>query len=141
MTEWTVETVAERFQEAAQIARRLPPVKVQGYVCLWPEIVRQPWERYAVEDAQWRFPPSAQAIERMEETMRWVVWLREEDRHLVWMRARGLKWKEICGRFGCDRTTAWRRWHAALDQVLARLIIHGGLNPTALETRNNQARR
>lgn len=121
MTEWTVETVAERFQEAAQIARRLPPVKVQGYVCLWPEIVRKPWERYAIEEVHWRFPPSSQAIERMEDTMRWVVWLPEEERHLVWMRARGLRWKEICGRFGCDRTTAWRRWQAALQQVVDKL--------------------
>jgi hypothetical protein len=30
MAEWTVDTVAERFAEAAETARRLSPVRVQG---------------------------------------------------------------------------------------------------------------
>lgn len=29
---WSVDDVAERFREAAQTARRLPPVRVQGYL-------------------------------------------------------------------------------------------------------------
>ena len=51
-----------------------------------------------------------EAIDRMLETMQWVLWLEVEQRHLVWMRAERYRWKEICCRFGCDRTTAWRRW-------------------------------
>lgn len=121
MVTWTVEIVAERFREAAQIARRLPSVKVQGYVCAWPEVVRQAWERNASEDAHWRFPPSHQAIERMEETMRWVVSLNEDERHLVWMRAEERDWREISRRFGCNRTTAWRRWNKALSHVVTQL--------------------
>jgi len=45
----------------------------------------------------------------MLETMRWVLWLEEEERHLVWIRAERRRWRDICERFGCDRTTAWRR--------------------------------
>jgi len=33
------------------------------------------------------------------------------------MRAEERGWREICRRFGCDRTTAWRRWQKALDIV------------------------
>lgn len=37
------------------------------------------------------------------------------------MRAERHRWREICARFGCDRTTAWRRWQRALEIVAARL--------------------
>ncbi len=118
---WSVDGVAERFQEAAQTARRLPPVRVQGYFNTWPAILRQPWETYSGDDVLYRAPIDPAAIDRMEETMRWVLWLTEEQRHLVWMRAEERGWREICRRFGCDRTTAWRRWQKALDIVACRL--------------------
>lgn len=118
---WTVERVAERFREAAQTAQRLPPVRVQGYFNTWPAILRQPWETYSGDDVVYRFPPDPAAIDRMEETMRWVLWLTENERHLVWMRAEERRWREICRRFGCDRTTAWRRWQKALSVVADRL--------------------
>lgn len=118
---WSVDDVAERFREAAQTARRLPPVHIQGYFNTWPSILRQPWETYSGEDVLYRFPPDPAAINRMEETMRWVLWLTEEQRHLVWMRAEERRWRDICRRFGCDRTTAWRRWQKALDIVACRL--------------------
>ena len=38
------------------------------------------------------------------------------------MRAQCYPRKEICCRFGCDRTTAWRRWQTAL------LLVAGTLN-------------
>ena len=57
----------------------------------------------------------------MLEAMRWVQWLEEEQRHLIWMRAKQREWKDICRRFGCDRTTAWRRWQKALQIVVDHL--------------------
>jgi hypothetical protein len=121
MAEWTIETVADRFIEAAQTAHRLPPVRVQGYFTCWPAIKRMPWETLGAEPRVYRFPPDPAAIDRMLETMRWVQWLEEEQRHLVWMRAQRYPWKKICHRFGCDRTTAWRRWETALTTVAVRL--------------------
>ncbi len=132
MAEWTPEQVAERFREAAQTAHRLPPVRVQGYFNTWPAILRQPWETFSCDDAYYRFPPDPAAIDRMEETMRWVLWLGEDDRHLVWMRAEGWRWRDICRRFGCDRTTAWRRWQRALAVVVGRL------NATAVSVRASE---
>jgi hypothetical protein len=121
MTEWTPKQVAERFQEAALTAHRLPPVRVQGYFNTWPAILRQPWESLSGDDLLYRFPPDPAAIDRMEETLGWVLWLAEEDRHLVWMRADGYRWRDVCRRFGCDRTTAWRRWQRALFVVARQL--------------------
>jgi len=103
------------------IAKTIPHRTLQGYFNTWPAIKREPWERYADDDRVLRFPPSPDAIDRMEETMRWVLWLTEDERHLVWMRAEEWEWKEIARRLACDRTTAWRRWRKALGKVADRL--------------------
>lgn len=122
MADWTLDDVAARFADAAETGRRLPRVRVRGYFNVWPAFVRDVWETYPDEgDAYRPWPPSPQAIERMMETMRWVQWLEEEQRHLVWMRAKQYEWKHICRRFGCNRTTAWRRWQKALRVVADRL--------------------
>jgi len=119
---WTIEDVAARFEDAACTARQLPPVRVQGFFNTWPPILRTSRERMSRDDEPpIRFPPTPQAVDRMLETMRWIQWLEEEQRHLVWMRAGRHPWRAICRRFGCDRTTAWRRWQRALDLVVERL--------------------
>ena len=123
MTEWTMEDVAARFEEAASTARRLPPVRVQGYFNCWPAIKRMHWENLGAEPTVYRFPPDPAAIERMLEVMRWVQWLEVEQRHLVWMRAKRYGWRDITIRFACDHTTAWRRWQSALRTVADRLNV------------------
>ncbi|BAP88864.1 uncharacterized protein E1O_17330 [Burkholderiales bacterium GJ-E10] len=122
MAEWTVEDVAARFDEAVTTGRRLPPVRVQGYFNTWPPILRQKWEVFSAEDPVYRpLPPSPEAVDRMLEAMRWMLWLEEEQRHLVWMRAKRYGWRDITIRFACDRTTAWRRWQRALRTVADQL--------------------
>ena len=62
---WTTDEVANRFHEAAITARRLPPVRVQGYFNTWPPIVRQAWEVLGADDAIYRsYPPTPQAVEQ-----------------------------------------------------------------------------
>ena len=124
MADWTIDDVAARFSEAADTGRRLPPVRVQGYFNVWPTFVRDGWETFAAKDYDYRpLPPTPEAIDRMLEVMRWVQWLEVEQRHLIWMRAKQVEWKDICRRVGCDRTTAWRRWQKALGQVAERLNV------------------
>lgn len=115
MAEWTKEEVAARLVEAVETGRKLPRVRVQGYFNVWPTLAWDGWESFGAEEAKpLRFPPTPAAVERMMEVMRWMQWLEVEQRHLLWMRARQCEWKDICRRFGCDRTTAWRRWQKAL---------------------------
>jgi hypothetical protein len=119
---WDIDEVASWLVEGARTAHRLPPVRVQGYFNVWPTIVRSDYERMAKDDEPvCRFPPEPAAIDRMMETMRWVQWLEIEQRHLVWMRAERYPWREICKRFGCDRTTAWRRWQVAMSVIVDHL--------------------
>ena len=122
MTEWTIEDVAARFEDAANTGRRLPPVRVQGYFNCWPAFVRKEWEAFSTDTRECRhFPPSPADIDRMLEVMRWVLWLEVEQRHLIWMRAKHYGWRDITIRFACDRTTAWRRWQRALQTVTNQL--------------------
>ena len=128
---WTIEGVAARFEEAARTARRLPPVRVQGYFNSWPAFVRKEWESFAADKKVYQpFPPSPEAIDRMLETMRWVQWLEVEQRHLVWMRAKRYGWRDITIRFACDRSTAWRRWQRALEIVATNLNGEGVRPPS-----------
>jgi hypothetical protein len=122
MTDWTIDDVADRLAEAAHTGRRLPPVKVQGYFNVWPIIVRKEWEKLAADGRSVHYvPPTPAAIDRMVEAMRWMQWIETEQRHLLWMRASDVEWKVICRRFGCDRTTAWRRWQRVLKIIADHL--------------------
>ena len=124
MAKWTIDDVALRFSQAADVARRLPAVRVQGYFNCWPAIKRAEHENLGVEDRPpVYFPPSLESVDRMLEVMRWVLWLEEEQRHLVWMRAKRYGWREIGIRFACDRSTAWRRWQMALAKVALHLNL------------------
>ena len=76
---WTVDDVSARFFEAAITAKRLPPVRVQGYFNTWPAFARSEWEAYSVDEPVRRsFPPSPEEVDRMLETMQWVLWLEVE---------------------------------------------------------------
>lgn len=125
MAEWTMQKVADRFQEAAVTARRLPPAKVQGYASFWPDIQRQSWEGYADERIVLRFAASPGAIDRFGETVRWMRWLDEQQRRLIWLRAQHVPWREVSTRTGLIRKTAWRHWQHAL--VLVTVQLNGPL--------------
>jgi hypothetical protein len=124
-TRWTAEAVAEHFEEAMRTLRKLPPVKVPGYFTTWPQIVRTRQEIAAMEPVPMRVYPSAAAITRLEQTTDWILWVDEDERRLVWLRAARVPWKLICVELGCDRTTAWRRWQLALTKIASRLNAEG----------------
>lgn len=124
---WTVTDVADRFEEASQTLKRMPPVQVQGYSNAWPEIVRTVMEQLQADQLPMRLgPPLPDAISRMEETIQWVFWLEEDERRLVWLRAARVPWRPICYRIGCGRTKAWQMWTIALLKVATRLNSNQG---------------
>ena len=51
----------------------------------------------------------------------WVLWLCEDERHLIWWRAARRPWKEITYELGVDRSTAWRQHRLALTKIASRL--------------------
>lgn len=114
--------VEDRLEDAARTLRRLPAVRVPGYISAWPPIVRSAAEAYGWENATApRIAPSPQAISQMEEAFTWLAWLKNpDDMRIVWLRAEGVRWKPICWRIGISRTTAWQRWAAAMITIANR---------------------
>lgn len=64
---WTIEAVVARFEEAVKTANSLPSARVQGYFNVWPAIFQGVGKRQASADPR--------AVERMQETSRWLQWL------------------------------------------------------------------
>jgi hypothetical protein len=112
---WDQETVAARLEEAVDVLARLPDERACGLYDLWPKLVGEPC-RYARPAAA-----APDAIDRMDEALRWLMWLEPEERRLVWLRAEGLPWKRITHWLGIGRTTAWQRWTMALLKIVVRL--------------------
>ena len=122
MDNWTVEMVEARLAEAAEVMRRLPPVRVPGYFNTWPSMVVEFADRVGQQAEPMRLPPpSPAAISRMEEGLEWLRWLEAGDAKLVWARSDRTPWKAICWRFGIGRATANRRWKYGLCLIAWRL--------------------
>jgi Domain of unknown function (DUF6362) len=112
---WDQEVVASRLEEAVDVLARLPHEQVRGLYDLWPKLVGEPCRQARPAAA------APEAIDRMDEALRWLMWLDLEERRLVWVRAEGLPWKWITRRLGIGRTTAWQRWTTALLKISVRL--------------------
>ena len=119
----TPREIEDRFEEAAFTLRRLPEKdRPRGYASCWPPVVRDAAEVHAgAAEAPMRVIPSAAAITRMEECFDWLLMLDPEDARIVWLRAEGVRWRQVCIRAGVVRSTAWRRWAAALLTIAKRL--------------------
>jgi len=118
---WTPETVSAHFEEAVSTLKRLPPVKVRGYFNSWPEVVYSTNELVHQERISMRLRATPEAISCLEQTFDWMAWLEISERKLIWKRAAHVRWKTICVEFGCDRSTAWRKWVIACVKISERL--------------------
>ena len=109
----TPREIEDRFEEAAFTLRRLPEKdRPRGF---------------AAAEAPMRVIPSAAAITRMEECFDWLLMLDPEDARIVWLRAEGVRWRQVCIRAGVVSSTAWRRWAASLLTIANRLIAQDKL--------------
>ncbi len=131
----TPRDIEDRFEEAAYVLRRLPEKdRPRGYGSSWPPIVQEAKHAYGyTPEAPMRVIPSAAAITRMEECLDWLLLVDPEDARIVWLRAEGARWRQVCIRAGCVRSTAWRRWAAA------RLTMSKKLNSAAKSKRKLKA--
>ena len=121
MAEWTRTQVQDRLESAADVMRRLPGVKPQGYFSAWPEYLHGFADKVGQEPEMTRPRPTPRDISRAEEALLWLRWLETDDARLVWMRVSGHRWKPICWRLGISRATAHRRWEYALSVIAWRL--------------------
>jgi len=115
--------VIARLKEAMSTIRRLPPVKVQGYFNAWPDMVYSEIEIMRMDRKPKKLAASPDAIARMEEAVSWVNLLKKADeRQMVWMRANGVPWNEICKKLAISRVTASKRYRNALRKITQKYL-------------------
>lgn len=119
---WTVQMVEDALTEAAQTLKRLPMDRPRGFISSMPTPVRTLSESYGWDEVTVRLsPPSAAAIDRLDEALGWMAWLEDEQVRVVWARAGGVPWRPICQRLGCGRTKAWQIWVTSLVLLKVRI--------------------
>ncbi len=120
--QWTPSIVETYMAEAADVLGRLPDARMRGYVTTWPPMVREFWESFGWQEAVLkRPPPSAAAIDRMDMALQWLVWLDAVDARIVWLRACGRPWKEVCWKVGLARAAANQHWLFSLCVIAWKL--------------------
>ncbi len=120
----TLREIEDRFEEPARTLRRLPNPPgsgPKGYGSSWPDYVHEAKHAYGYNDATMKIVPSAAEIARMEECIGWLALVDPVDSKIIWMRAEGHRWRQVCVHVGLVRQTAWRRWVAALQTVTNRM--------------------
>ena len=122
---WTPKMVSARMEEAASTLRALhvTGLKPMGYRSSWPDVVHDPNEAYGWVDEKMRpWPPSPDAITRMEEALDWLQWWLDKDQsRLVWLHATGMHRKKICAVVGMSPGKVWRLWAAALMTIASAI--------------------
>ena len=128
--------VWERIVEAAQTLKRLPDRErgmLRNGATAWPDFLRKAIEAYGYSGpARARLVPSPGAIDRMEETLGWLIaWPRREDMRVVILLASGVRVPEVLRaveRFEgkrIRRQALYERKAAALRRIVAKLLDAG----------------
>jgi hypothetical protein len=120
--QWTEESVADRFEEAVDTLRKLPAVRVNGYISAWPEIAYSKAEIAMMDRKPRQWLATPQAISDMIESCKWINLLhKRDDRKIIWLRASKTPWKQICTELGICRSTAHYKWRNAIRTITKKL--------------------
>jgi len=129
--EVTVEEIESRLNEAVHTLIALPD-RDRAWLtpkAKWPETLREVADVWAnavaagaFEAMKTRRPtPSPAAIDRMIPTLRWLEYVDERDRVIIWLRAFKTPWFKIAGMLGKSDRTAQTWYRNALEKIRVRL--------------------
>lgn len=123
-----VQEMAARLREAAHTLQLLPRSSAgspAGNRSAWPEMLRH--SRFAIEKTRrMSLPrPSPQAIDDLDR-LAMLMWdLTARQRQLVWARACGVRWAELCLRHRRSRATMNRDYRKALSALVLAERLNG----------------
>lgn len=114
--------MAARLEQAVDTLARLPRNSATlpaGVRSAWPEMIRG--SRFAVSQTrrESRSCPTPQAIDDLDRVARLLWRIEPHQRRLVWARACGVRWAELCRRARRSRTTLTRDHRLALRALAA----------------------
>lgn len=103
---------------AANIMKRLPAAKIQGYRQFWPQILHSDKERMRWQTEEYRQPPSNSEITLMEKILEYYQPLDFMETKLVWRRAEGEPWKRLSADLSYSRAYLSAKYDAAISKML-----------------------
>ena len=115
----TIDEIKENLHFAAQIMRRLPAVKVQGYNCSWPKYCMDA-DDYKNEKDIWMMP-LPEEITIMENILEWLEYTDYETRRIVWLRSCGMGWKRMSVQTRQSRSNLIRIYNRGLKDIVEAL--------------------
>ena len=121
--------MAARLTQAVDTLWRLPGTadgRPAGTRSAWPEMIRE--SRFAIEATRrvTRARPSPAAIDDLDRLAMLLWQLPPHQRRLLWARACGVRWAELCHRHRRSRTTLNRDYRRALAALVTAEIAGSG---------------
>lgn len=113
------EKIKSMLEKCAEIMRRMPSAKVQGYRSYWPDIVHSYEERCRWENTKPFVAPNKVEIAFMEQVLEYYRPLDPCETKLVWLRSERCPWKVICHKLGFCRSYLTAKY----DEALAKMIL------------------
>ena len=117
--------VKARLREAAATLKRMHLERwdyPSQRTAWWPDVVRPASDAYGYQDTHMaRSVPTPGDIDSMEEVIRWLLWLEDGDRKLVWLRAERVTWRQLEDADGRSRETLRKMYDKALAVIVGRL--------------------
>lgn len=118
---WTHAMVQAYLEDAAEVMKALPRVRVQGYFSTWPTPVHDFWDAYGWHETENRWRPTARQISQMEYVCEWLRFVPVRESKIIWRRASGVPWKVIAADLQSSRT-AVTNWHnMGITRIVSRL--------------------
>lgn len=132
--EITIDEIKENLRFAADVMKRMPPVKVEGYFCTWPKF-------YTVDEdmenlSEIWLPPLPEEIKTMEEILEWLKYTSLENRRIAWLKACGMGWKQMEKRYKTSRSTLARQYKTALNDIKENLENDENLKKSLFRSNN-----
>ncbi len=121
---WTAAMVQAHLEDAAEVMKALPRVRVQGYFSTWPTPVHDFWDAYGWHEAENRWRPTPRQISRMEYVCEWLRFVPVRESKIIWRRASGVPWKVIANDLQSSRTAVTGWYAAGIWKIVARLNAH-----------------
>lgn len=118
---WTEAMVKAYLEDAAEVMKALPPVRVQGYFSTWPTPVHDFWDAYGWEAAENRWRPTARQITQMEFVCEWLRFVPVRESKIIWRRACNVPWKVITHDLKSSRTAVSGWYNTGITRIVARL--------------------
>lgn len=122
--------VQDRIREAYDTLRRLPDddrrFLTAGERGSWPGYVRD-WQAYGADTVRMpRIPPTPGAIDRLHETLAWLIWVEKQiprSQKILWVCfGKGLSSARAARVVGIQRRTLQRLRRAAVDRIVEQFF-------------------